>query len=147
MLTDPLLLALVAATFLLAGAVKGVIGMGLPTVSLAILTATVGLHAAMALMVVPSFVTNLWQAMVGGHGRAILARLGAFVWETTETFTENGFVSVDKNDGTDAHYGLGFEYDIGTPDKWILRGDVARTEVDDDGNGTNMANLTFAWKF
>ncbi|MGI9343688.1 MAG: outer membrane beta-barrel protein [Gammaproteobacteria bacterium] len=78
---------------------------------------------------------------------AILARLGAFVWETTETFTENGFVSVDKNDGTDAYYGLGFEYDIGTPDKWIVRGDVARTEIDDDGNGTNIASVSFSRKF
>ena len=73
------MLGLVAATFALAGTVKGVIGMGLPTVSLAILTATVGLHAAMALLIVPSFVTNLWQALAGGHARAVIARTGAFL--------------------------------------------------------------------
>ncbi len=78
-MSDPLLLVLVAATFALAGTVKGVIGMGLPTVSLAILTATVGLHAAMALLIVPSFVTNLWQALAGGHGRAVIARTGTFL--------------------------------------------------------------------
>lgn len=33
----------VAATFLIAGTVKGVIGLGLPTVSLALLAVTVGL--------------------------------------------------------------------------------------------------------
>ncbi len=84
-MSDPLLLVLVGATFVLAGVVKGVIGMGLPTVSLAILTATVGLHAAMALLIVPSFVTNLWQALAGGHTRAVLARTGAFLTCATLT--------------------------------------------------------------
>ena len=37
------------ATFLLAGTVKGVIGLGLPTVSLAILTVAIDLPNAMAL--------------------------------------------------------------------------------------------------
>ena len=72
---DPGLLTLVALTFLLAGSVKGVIGLGLPTVSLALLTVTVGLQPAMALLLVPSFVTNIWQAFVGGNGRAILVRI------------------------------------------------------------------------
>jgi uncharacterized protein len=67
-------LLVVAATFLLAGAVKGVTGLGLPSVSLAILTAALGLKAAMAILLVPSFVTNVWQALVGGHLLAILLR-------------------------------------------------------------------------
>ena len=62
---------LVIATFLLAGTVKGVIGLGLPTVSLAILAVALDLPSAMALLLVPSFVTNLWQASVGGHGVAL----------------------------------------------------------------------------
>jgi len=74
-MTEANTLILVALTFLLAGGVKGIIGLGLPTVSLAILTATLGLHPAMALLVVPSFVTNFWQALVGGHGREILGRI------------------------------------------------------------------------
>jgi len=37
-MTDPSALLAVAATFLLAGTVKGVVGFGLPTVSLALLT-------------------------------------------------------------------------------------------------------------
>ncbi len=72
-------LFVIAVTFLLAGAVKGVIGLGLPTVALALLTATLGLEPAMALMLAPSFVTNVWQGMVGGHGRAIAARLWPFM--------------------------------------------------------------------
>ncbi len=72
-------LFVIAVTFLLAGAVKGVIGLGLPTVALALLTATLGLEPAMALMLAPSFVTNVGQGMVGGHGRAIAARLWPFM--------------------------------------------------------------------
>ena len=82
---DPTTLLVVAVTFLLAGTVKGVIGLGLPTVSLALLTATLGLQPAMALMLAPSFVTNLWQAVIGGHGRAILARLWPFLAAATAT--------------------------------------------------------------
>ena len=71
MFDAPIILAIVG-TFLIAGTVKGVIGLGLPTVSLALLTVALGLPEAMNLLLVPSFVTNLCQAMVGGHGRAIL---------------------------------------------------------------------------
>jgi uncharacterized membrane protein YfcA len=82
-LFDPLTFLIVATVFLLAGTVKGVIGLGLPTVSLALLTATLGLQPAMALMLAPSFVTNLWQAASGGHGRAILVRLWPFLGTAT----------------------------------------------------------------
>ena len=71
---DPTTLLIIGATFLLAGTVKGVIGLGLPTVSLALLTTTLGLQPAMALLLAPSLVTNLWQAVSGGQGRTILAR-------------------------------------------------------------------------
>ncbi|MGJ7456711.1 sulfite exporter TauE/SafE family protein [Halomonas sp. MA07-2] len=76
---DPLILLLVTATFLLAGGVKGIIGMGMPTVSLALLTATLGLQSAMALLLVPTIVTNLWQALVGGYLRDSLRRLWPFL--------------------------------------------------------------------
>lgn len=73
------LLAIVGATFLLAGFVKGVIGLGLPTVSLALLTATLGLQPAIALMLIPSLVTNLLQGFSGGHLRAVLRRIWPFL--------------------------------------------------------------------
>ena len=75
--------AAIAATFLLAGTVKGVIGLGLPTVSLGLLTVALDLTTAMALLIVPSFVTNSWQAVVGGNGRAILTRLWPFLLMAT----------------------------------------------------------------
>lgn len=76
---------LILATFLFAGAVKGVIGLGLPTISLAILTVALDLPSAMALLLVPSFVTNLWQAAAGGNSRLILARSWPFLLMATVT--------------------------------------------------------------
>lgn len=80
---DPTMLAIVFATFLLAGTVKGVIGLGLPSISLALLTVAADLPTAMALLLVPSFVTNLWQAVVGGNGAVILRRLWPFMLMAT----------------------------------------------------------------
>jgi uncharacterized membrane protein YfcA len=82
---DLLTLTAIAGTFLLAGAVKGVIGLGLPTVSLGLLTAALDLPTAMALLIVPSLVTNLWQAAVGGNGRAVLLRIWPFLFMATAT--------------------------------------------------------------
>ena len=75
---DSVTVLVVVGTFLLAGAVKGVIGLGLPTVSLALLTVALDLTTAMALLLVPSFVTNLWQAVAGGNAMLILQRLWPF---------------------------------------------------------------------
>jgi len=82
---EPLLLLAVFATFLLAGFVKGVIGLGLPTVSLALLTTVTGLPAAMALLLAPSLVTNVWQALVGGQAMATLRRIWPFLVMATAT--------------------------------------------------------------
>jgi hypothetical protein len=76
---DPLALLAVAGVFLLAGLVKGVVGFGLPTVSLALLTVAFGLPQAMALMLVPAFVANVWQALAGGGALAVLRRIWPFL--------------------------------------------------------------------
>ena len=80
----------VAAIFLLAGCVKGLIGFGLPTVSIAIIATFLGLIEAMTLMLLPSLITNLWQGLVGGHLIRLIRRcwsmfiLGAvFTWFTS----------------------------------------------------------------
>jgi uncharacterized membrane protein YfcA len=82
---EPAALLAIAGTFLLAGAVKGVIGLGLPTVSLALLTVAYDLPTAMALLLAPSFVTNFWQAIIGGNGKAVLQRLWPFLLMATVT--------------------------------------------------------------
>jgi len=82
---DPLVLAAIAGTFLLAGFVKGVVGFGLPTVALALLTVTVGLPQAMALMLVPAFVSNVWQSVAGGGSQQVLRRIWPFLLAAAAT--------------------------------------------------------------
>jgi hypothetical protein len=71
---DPLLL-LIAAAFLLAGFVKGVIGLGLPTVSMGLLAVVMPPSHALAIVIVPAIVTNIWQTFVGPWLRDIIRRL------------------------------------------------------------------------
>ena len=79
MLFDTATILAIAGTFLIAGTVKGVLGLGLPAVSLALLAVALHLPNAMAVLLVPSFVTNVWQAAAGGHGRGLLRRLWPFL--------------------------------------------------------------------
>lgn len=65
----------IAATFLLAGIVKGVTGMGLPTVAMGVLGAIMPPVTAAALLIVPSFVTNVWQLLSGPSFGALIRRL------------------------------------------------------------------------
>jgi hypothetical protein len=64
-LGDPFTVAAVFVAFACAGAVKGVIGLGLPTVSIALLSLTMNPAQAAAILVLPTLVTNIWQAAVG----------------------------------------------------------------------------------
>jgi len=82
---DSFTILAIVGTFLIAGTVKGVIGLGLPTVSLAIITVVIDLPHAMALLLVPSFITNLWQAVIGGNGGAIVRRIWPFLLMATVT--------------------------------------------------------------
>ncbi|MGB8401259.1 sulfite exporter TauE/SafE family protein [Bradyrhizobium sp.] len=69
------LLLFIAAAFLLAGFVKGVIGLGLPTVSMGLLAVTMPPAQALAIVIVPAIVTNIWQTFVGPYLRDIVRRL------------------------------------------------------------------------
>src|SRR5437870_8613865 len=71
---DPLLV-LIAAVFTLAGFVKGVVGLGLPTVSMGLLAVTMPPGQALAIVIVPAIVTNIWQTFVGPYLRDITRRL------------------------------------------------------------------------
>lgn len=69
------LLVLIAAAFLLAGFIKGVIGLGLPTVSMGLLAVTMPPGQAIAIVIVPAIVTNIWQTFGGPYLRDIMRRL------------------------------------------------------------------------
>lgn len=65
----------VAAVFALAGMTKGVIGLGLPTISMALLATVMTPLEAAAILVLPSFVTNVWQMMAGPSLIRVVRRL------------------------------------------------------------------------
>ncbi len=71
---DPIHLA-AALTFLLAGFVKGVIGLGLPTIAMGLLAVAMPPAEAAALLIVPSLATNVWQMLARAHLAAIMRRL------------------------------------------------------------------------
>ena len=78
MFTPEMLIA-IALTFIAAGFVKGAIGLGLPTVTLALLTLPLGLKTTLGILVIPLLVTNSWQALQGGHLRELVGRLWQFL--------------------------------------------------------------------
>ncbi|KWK44610.1 hypothetical protein WT81_14620 [Burkholderia stagnalis] len=66
---------IIVLVFLLAGAVKGMIGLGLPTIAMGLLTLAMPPSAAASLLLVPSFVTNVWQLWLGPSFGPLLRRL------------------------------------------------------------------------
>lgn len=67
--------AWIALAFTVAGFVKGVVGMGLPTVAIALLSIVMAPVSAVAILVIPSLVTNLWQLFAGPQFAALARRL------------------------------------------------------------------------
>ncbi len=73
---DASLIALVVVAYLLAGFVKGVIGMGLPTVAMGLLAAVMAPAQAAAILIAPSLATNIWQMVTGSYLAGLIRRLG-----------------------------------------------------------------------
>ncbi|KAB2676613.1 sulfite exporter TauE/SafE family protein [Brucella tritici] len=69
------LILTIAVTFLGAGFVKGVTGMGLPTVAMGVLGALISPLSAASLLIIPSFITNLWQLLAGPSFGQLMLRL------------------------------------------------------------------------
>ncbi|CAN5923309.1 sulfite exporter TauE/SafE family protein [soil metagenome] len=72
MTTDQIIFGL--AVFMLAGTVKGLVGLGLPTIVIALTTLVLPLTESIAMIALPTIFTNLWQAAVDGNFRKILRR-------------------------------------------------------------------------
>ena len=67
--------SLLTLTFLAAGLVKGVTGMGLHTVAMGLLGTVMPPALAAAMLIIPSFVTNVWQLFAGPATARLLRRL------------------------------------------------------------------------
>ena len=72
-------LAVVVGAFLLAGVVKGVLGMGLPTVAMGLLGLVMPPAQAASILVIPSLVTNVWQLASGPGVRGIAKRFASMM--------------------------------------------------------------------
>ena len=58
---DPLILGLLGLSFLLAGLIKGAVGMGLPTTAVGLMTLSLDPRTAIALILIPMMASNAWQ--------------------------------------------------------------------------------------
>ena len=77
-MSDPLSLLILAAAFIAGGTVKGLAGLGMPVITVAVLTFAFGLPSAMGLMIIPGLTANFWQAL-GPHFWPALKRISIFL--------------------------------------------------------------------
>lgn len=96
-----LLLVFIAAVFVLAGFVKGVIGLGLPTVSMGLLAVAMAPAHALAIVIVPAILTNIWQTFAGPYFLAIVKRL----WPLLLGLPAGIWLNADMMTGPYARYG------------------------------------------
>jgi uncharacterized protein len=95
------LLSFIAAVFLLAGFVKGVIGLGLPTVSMGLLAVAMAPAHALAIVIVPGILTNIWQTFAGPYFLGIVKRL----WPLLIGLAAGIWLDADMMTGPYARYG------------------------------------------
>ena len=84
----------IAAVFLLAGGVKGVLGLGLPTVGMGLLSLVMTPAQAAGIVVIPALVTNIWQVALGPTFLALVRRFALMIVATViGTFSTVGFLT------------------------------------------------------
>lgn len=71
-------IASILVIFLMGGMIKGAVGLGLPAFSLALMTVFFDIKLAIAILLVPSIITNIWQASSGGAFIAAWKRLWTY---------------------------------------------------------------------
>ncbi|HEX3502262.1 MAG TPA: sulfite exporter TauE/SafE family protein [Xanthobacteraceae bacterium] len=91
----------IGAVFVLAGIVKGVTGLGLPTVSMGLLAVVMTPLQAAALVVLPTFLTNIWQLVAGPSLRPIVLRL----WPMMITLCLGTWAGAGLMTGSHSRYG------------------------------------------
>src|SRR5260370_25969166 len=69
-------MVVIAGAFIVAGIAKGASGMGMPTIAIGLMSFALPLESAIAIMVLPTMVTNVWQAIYGGGFRPLMRRFG-----------------------------------------------------------------------
>jgi uncharacterized membrane protein YfcA len=70
---------IIMSIFLLAGIVKGMIGLGLPTISIGLLTIFMSPASVAGFLIFPSLITNIWQVFSGPALRSLISRLWGLI--------------------------------------------------------------------
>jgi uncharacterized membrane protein YfcA len=87
----------IAAVFLLAGGIKGVLGLGLPTVGMGLLSIVMTPAQAAGILVIPALVTNIWQVASGPTLLALLRRFALMIVATViGTFSTVEFLTTSS---------------------------------------------------
>ena len=94
-------LAFIGAVFLLAGFAKGMIGLGLPTISMGLLVLVLSPVEAAAILVLPSLLTNAWQMVAGPFLPSLVRRL----WPMMLAVCAGTWLGLGLMTGAGARYG------------------------------------------
>jgi uncharacterized membrane protein YfcA len=73
----------IAGAFIVAGIAKGAVGMGMPPIAIGLMTFVLPLDQALAIMVLPTMATNIWQAIYGKGFLRLLRRFGTMAFMAT----------------------------------------------------------------
>lgn len=68
-----------AFALFVAGVVKGILGIGVPVVSVSLLSLFINVPVAVALLPVPILLSNLWQSLSSGHVLGTFRRFGLLI--------------------------------------------------------------------
>lgn len=93
-MTDPLwLMIFVFVTYLIAGTIKGTLGLGLPTTALTIMTFFLSPFQALAINLVPMFLTNVWQFSRAKNIVTLMKRYAYFALGLAVTIFIGSFIT------------------------------------------------------
>jgi len=73
------IIAWCAFALFLAGVVKGILGIGIPVVSVSLLSLVITIPTAITLLPVPMLLSNLWQSLTSGQLRNTFRRFGLLI--------------------------------------------------------------------
>lgn len=99
------LAAFIAAVFLLAGGIKGVLGLGLPTVGMGLLSIVMTPAQAAGILVIPALATNVWQVASGPALLSLLRRFALMIVATVVgTFSTVEFLTGSSQSTPRVHW-------------------------------------------
>ena len=76
---EPAMLALITGVFIIAGIVKGTTGIGLPTAAVGMMSQVIDPRQAIAMVVFPSLLSNMWQMWRSGRVGEVLRRYWLYI--------------------------------------------------------------------